>query len=128
MKPLPQDTVPHDLESAIAVVKGVMEPSDMAHIKEAHSSDFLVGQVHFGLGMAVRNNFGCWERGTPLHNWFLENLQIAHGDDLSGIILDCAFRDLRGEPRRERELAEQYRQHWLRNGIDPATGQKLPAR
>lgn len=42
-------------------------------------------------------------------------------------ILDCAFRELRGEPRRERELAEQYREHWLRNGIDPTTGQKLEA-
>ncbi len=101
--------VPINLEEAVATLKAGLTPED---IKEIKNPIFDAARVHFTVGMMLRNEWSLWEKDTILVKWFKENYGIEHADDLSGLILDCLVRDVQGLPRRDKELAKRYIDHW----------------
>lgn len=103
------DYVPFDLEDAIKTLKEGLTPDDLKEIKK---ETFDAAKVHFTVGMMLRNEWSLWEKDTILVKWFKKNFGIEHADDLSGLILDCLVRDIQGLPRREKELAQRYIDHW----------------
>jgi hypothetical protein len=104
-----QDKVPINLDDAVKTLHEGMSPEDVAEFK---SKSFSPQQLHFGLGMLLRNEWSLWEKETILVKWFKENYGVDHADDISGLILDCLYRDIIDKPRRAEALAKQYIAHW----------------
>jgi hypothetical protein len=104
-----QDKVPINLDDAVATLREGMSPEDIAEFK---SATFSPQQLHFGLGMMLRNEWSLWEKETILVRWFKEKYGVDHADDVSGLILDCLYQDVLGKPRRDEKLAKQYIAHW----------------
>lgn len=106
---LNQDKVPVNLEDALTILKEGLSPEDISELKEPH---FSPAQLHHSVGMMLRNEWSLWESDTILVKWFKEKYGIEHADDISGIILDCLWKDTNESPRRDEELAKKYIQHW----------------
>lgn len=103
------DMVPINLEEAIKTIKDGLTPEDIAEIQNPM---FDAPRVHFTVGMMLRNEWSLWDKDSILVRWFKQNYGIDYADDVSGLILDCLVRDVQGIPRRDKELAKQYIQHW----------------
>jgi len=98
---VPQIYIPTDLPDCIRQLDSMLSPEDKAYIQSGRS-------VHFSLGMWMRNNWGLW-RGSRLQTYFTDN-GIHHPDDMSGVILDCYVKHLRGEKvKYKRMLREAHR-------------------
>lgn len=106
---LNQDIVPCNLEEAIKVLKEGLTKEDIEVIK---APKFNAVEVHFSVGTMLRNEWTLWDKDTVLVKWFEKNYGITHADDVSGLILDCLCKDIRGEPRKDKELAKQFIEHW----------------
>lgn len=106
---LNQDKVPINLEDAIQTLKEGLEPSDIEALKKP---TFSPSQLHFTAGMALRNEWSLWEKDTILVTWFKKEYGLDHADDISGLILDCLYRDVIGEPRQDKALAKRFLDHW----------------
>jgi hypothetical protein len=103
------DMVPINLEEAVKTLKEGLTPADFEEIKK---DDFDAAKVHFTVGMMLRNEWSLWDKDSIMVRWFKENYGIEHADDVSGLILDCLVRDVQGLPRRDKELAKRYINHW----------------
>lgn len=104
--------VPINLEEAIKTVKEGLSQDDLIEIKNPM---FDASSVHFTVGMMLRNEWSLWDNNSVLVRWFKENYGIEYADDVSGLILDCLTRDIQGLPRREKQLAKQFIDHWKKN-------------
>lgn len=102
------DKIPRNLDEAVEMVKEVLTEADIASIKNGLSPI----DVHFTTGMNIRNDWSLWDKGNPLVKGFWERYGIDHADDISGIILDCVWRDILGEPRRDRQIAKENKKYW----------------
>jgi hypothetical protein len=103
------DLVPINLEEAIKTIKEGLTQDDLIEIKNPM---FDAARAHFTVGMMLRNEWSLWDKDSILVRWFKENYGIDFADDVSGLILDCLVRDIQGLPRRDKELAKRYFQHW----------------
>jgi len=106
---LNQDKVPVTLDEAIAIIKEGMTPEDHAAVIKPI---FTPAQLHFTVGLLVRNEWSLWDKETILVRWFKQTYGIDHADDICGLIFDCLHRDCLGQPRRDKELAKKYLDHW----------------
>jgi len=104
---LNQDKVPVNLEEALVLLKEALSDAEKEEIKKMLST-----QLHFSLGMYLRNEWSLWDKDSILCMWFLTTYGVNHADDVSGIILECLINDLNGEPRRDKILAEKFIRHW----------------
>lgn len=122
VKKIDPEFIPHDVPSAIAELVRLLEPADIERIKNLHPCD-----VHFGMGMFLRNNWNMWDRNTMLNQDFQRRYGLfGHGDDVSGIILHCLWREVCGQPWGDDKVAARYRAHWQRAGLNPKTGEEVP--
>lgn len=64
--------------------------------------------MHFGLGTAMRNQWGLWSGRSALARWFRVR-KIDHPEDMSWIVLEAYVRHVRGEPVRLHALLEEVR-------------------
>jgi hypothetical protein len=103
------DKVPSSLEDAIATLREGLAEADITELRRA---TFDPAQLHFSVGMLIRNEWSLWDKETILVKWFKQKYDLDHADDISGIILDCLHRDVIGKPRRDSELAKRYIDHW----------------
>lgn len=106
---LNQDKVPATLDEAVQILKEGLSTADIAEIK---TPKFDAARVHFTVGMMLRNEWSLWDKDSILVRWFQGRYGISHADDVSGLILDCLCRDVRGEPRKDKELAKKFIDHW----------------
>lgn len=104
---LNQDKVPTTLEEALDLLKQAMSPEEAAKVKVMKPAE-----LHFSLGMFLRNEWSLWQEGNILNVWFLKTYGVKHPDDISGIILECLINDMNGVPRRDKILAKQFIDHW----------------
>jgi hypothetical protein len=107
-------TVPRTLEEAIALAREFIQSQPLAARDDGH-------WLHFGYGMHLRNEWGLWGGGSPLVVE-LNALGLHHADDMSGLIITCALRDLAGEDRGIEAEVKRYQDHWVRmTGVQPAS-------
>lgn len=106
------DMVPINLEEAIKTLTEGLTPEDIAEIKRPN---FVPSQVHMTVGIMLRNEWSLWDKDSILMRWFKKNYGIDHADDLSGLIIDCLVQDIKDKPRRDKELAKKYIDHWKKN-------------
>ena len=114
------DQVPATVDEAIEQLFAALSPEEKTQIAALDSS-----AVHMTLGMYLRNNWSLWDRTTKLSLDFQKRFKLyCHGDDLSGIILTGLWASVQGRNVAHvlEQEAEKYRLHWIRHGLDPATG------
>jgi len=111
-----EDIVPINLEECLSIIKSSLTPEDIAEIQRSTSNPC---QVHFNFGMYLRNSWSIWEKNTPLRNWFKNEYDIEHPDDISGIIMDCLWQDIRNKPRKDKQLTESYKNYWKKIEENP---------
>ncbi len=103
------DMVPINLEEALKTLKEGLTPDDT---KQILAEDFDAANVHFTVGLMLRNEWSLWDRESILVRWFKENYGIEQSDDISGLILDCLVRDVQNTPRKDKEFAKKCIDHW----------------
>ncbi len=107
---VPQIYIPQDLPDCIRHLDTVLSAEYKNYIlKEGAAA------VHFSLGMWMRNSWGFW-RGSSLQTYFIDN-GIQHPDDMSGVILDCYEKHLRGEEvnyKRMLRNARREEKKWIK--------------
>ena len=91
------------------------EKKALREIEEEHISLF-----HHTWGEEIRNNWSMWEKDTLLVNSF-KILGITHPDDMSGIILTSAYRQLNNKPIKLKEQVKKYQEYWISE-----IGKKMP--
>lgn len=114
-KLIDEDSVPSNLEECLDCIKSNLTEEDKIEIKSKGCSSTM---AHFGAGMYLRNEWSLWESESRLVKWFKAHYGVEHADDISGIIMECLWNDVRGEPRRDKILAEQYLKHWQQQSDD----------
>lgn len=99
--------IPKDLDDCFRELDKLLKKEDIEKIrkKEIEAID-----MHFGLGMGLRNAWGLWG-GSRLAEYF-NKMGIFHPDDMSGIILDSYVRYLRKEPIRLEDQIAVYKKFW----------------
>ena len=83
--------IPKNLEEAFKELDKMLSPELKKGIKDGTEND-----LHMGLGMWIRNNWGLW-KGFDLAKWF-NKLGIGHPDNMSGIILNSYALHLNNKP------------------------------
>ena len=104
-----EDVVPSNLNEAVTILRDSLTAEDVMEIQKENSDP---SRLHFTLGMYLRNSWSLWEEDLPMKNWFTKEYGINHPDDISSIILDCLWRDVRNEPRQDKMMAEKYKKYW----------------
>ena len=106
---------PKTLYEAILKLDDLM--TDEARVRFAKESGTSPGsKFHFGGGMAMRNNWGLWDKEQPLTTWFRNN-GIWHADDMSSLIYKaywCFLNDMRFDIDNEVYFYESY---WKMTGV-----------
>lgn len=129
-RPLPEapvkpadDIVPSTLEEAIqAVLARVAAPDVQTFIKNPESKPAM---VHESMGQGMRNAWSLWDKETVFVRHCIDTYGLSHGDDISGLIFHCVWKDVRGEDRDIDGFVQSCKDHWRKMGIDPKTGEKL---
>jgi hypothetical protein len=103
------DVVPVNLEEALKLLKEGLDTEDIQEITRPRS---CASQQHFLFGMVLRNEWSLWDKENVLVKWFERVYSISHADDVSSLILECLWTDLRNEPRRDKEIAKGFINHW----------------
>lgn len=91
----------------MTLLKEALSPQEKIETQKMLSS-----QLHFSLGMYLRNEWGLWDKDSIINMWFRKTYGVDHADDVSGIIVECLINDLTGKPRRDKILAKQFVEHW----------------
>ena len=118
-----EDKVPSTVDEAIDMLVATMEPVERDAFTALDGAD-----VHHGLGTHVRNTWSFWEQGTPLQQDFIKRFGLfGHADDMSAIIIASAQVKIAGGDvaLEQQRLAERFRQHWSRMGLNPLTGERV---
>ena len=93
-----QSDPPRSLEEAVRRLIDDLTPEMRATMMEMAESDLI--DLHFGLGMAVRNAYGLHDPDSPLMGDAVEQLGLGYlrdPDIVSGEIIEQAWRLLRTE-------------------------------
>jgi hypothetical protein len=86
--------IPKDIEDCFRQLDSFWSDSLKSELKKMSLNEFL-SQAHFGIGMWLRNNWGLWV-GSRLSKYFY-SFNYSHPDDISSIILELYYRQLKGE-------------------------------
>jgi len=115
-----EDKVPATFEEAVVMAIAALTENDLDHIKNAGRDST---ETHFNVGMYLRNSWSMWDTDTPLNKDFQKRFGLfGHGDDVSGLLWHCIFNRVRGQPDDTDGQVEQFRRHWQKYSVDPATG------
>lgn len=115
---------PADLDEAIELLKGYFAAS-IDEIKAVTEREFS-SRVHHMSGRTLRNEwFLWWFEGHGYKEWpqekpkivaWFNNIGIVHADDMSGILMTCLYRNLKGEDYKLDDQVERYKKHWREQG------------
>jgi hypothetical protein len=111
------------LEEAIEIAKTKIS------LPDDHDEESVVSGHHHTLGRKMRNDWGLWG-GGDLHKE-LSKLGLSHPDDMSALIIKCAYRDLTGQDRDIDGIVGYYKDYWAQfSGAkldDPSAKTREPA-
>jgi hypothetical protein len=109
---LDPDKVPNTMDEAVAMVIAGLSEEDKVVLRDPAVT---VGMMHFGVGQFIRNAWSFWE-DTPLRRDCIQRWRIAHGDDVSGLLLAWVVAELRGESFDPADCCSHFHAHWTRHG------------
>jgi len=103
--------IPQNLEEAILrTINTIISTDDNIKLIKSDTSENIVSKVHHTYGRQIRNEWGLWS-GSKLKDDLL-SIGLTHPDDMSSVIILCAIRDIRKEPRLLTEQIEHYKNYW----------------
>lgn len=114
------DVVPRNLDEAVDLLIKALEPDDHVFIEQSSEID-----VHFSLGMNIRNMWSLWQVEMPLATWFRETLGLGHADDTSSIILQSFWSKVKNEPFDLQKKVDHYKAYWYKQGINAKTMERI---
>jgi hypothetical protein len=85
------DDVPRTVDEAVRLLLGLVP--DAEQIKIAAMTDNDLVNLHFGLGIWIRNNLCLWDTNSAL----LVATGESHPDDASGVIVRALWQRLRDD-------------------------------
>lgn len=114
--------VPETLDEALAYWTKMWKEAEQETKDEllAMTKDDFIGSHHFGIGTWMRNNWGFWKQDSKLYQEMVK-LGLHHPDDMSGLILDCAYCQIHGLPLNVEGKVAEYERYWKKqeNSLDP---------
>ena len=78
---LQNTNLPETVDEAVERLMAILENDAKSEIRSMTEDDLI--DLHFSLGMAIRNAFGLHEPGSKL----LASCGVVHPDDASGVII-----------------------------------------
>ena len=106
------DIVPSSLEQAVKVIIDDLKEDELDFIQNNSPVD-----VHFSFGAFLRNAWSLWDTETILVQHFLNKYNIGHADDISSLILDCVWRQVKGQKWEVEKHVDKCHKHWLKFGL-----------
>ncbi len=86
---MPNSNLPATIEAAVRLLESLVPVDEQSKIIGMQESDLV--NLHFSLGLWIRNQLGIGGANTPL----LEATGEAHPDDASGVIIRAFWMALR---------------------------------
>lgn len=82
------EKMPDTVEKAIDILKSVLTEEQKEELAKTKKKDLI--NYHFTLGMWIRNNFGLWQKNSPLR----DDLEVDHPDDASMEMIERLWKEL----------------------------------
>ena len=105
--------IPKNLTEALERLETEITYEDLERFRK----DGVPPAWHFSGGMAMRNAWGLWQPNTPLVKYF-KRLGVWHADDMSGIIMKCLVRRLKGEPLLVKNQVRAIKAFWAKEKVN----------
>lgn len=106
---------PRTLEEAIDAVIMAMDStleSDRKYLMDAGTSHDFAAILHHSFGRFMRNKWKLWDKESVLYKDINGRFGLTHGDDLSGLILQCAWDKIKGNRHQPQVYADSYKSYW----------------
>lgn len=100
------DSVPTTLQESLDNIKTYLDGEDVGQLQHYDHNPFLTEKIG-----AAKFLVGAWSLGdgeSRLVMWFNQEYGVKNGDQIAEMILDCLFCDVKGIPRRDKELASKF--------------------
>jgi len=104
-----QEHYPVSIEEAVIQLLKILPDTTQQNIFSMSEKEFTVDS-HFGLGLCIRNNWIRGGGGELLNNF--KSKGIFHPDDMSGIILQCYYRQLHNQDWELEKQIKYYQDYW----------------
>ncbi len=101
--------IPKDLQECCEQLDTLLSQDTKDSIKKMETKKEMI-KYHFYLSFWMRNNWGLW-RGSRLKEYFI-SMGITHPDDMSGIILECYYRQLHNQDWELDKQIKHYQDYW----------------
>lgn len=105
-----QNNIPKNLDEAISYFENNWSERQKEDFKKLPEAD-AVTQLHFSVGLWIRNNWLRNEEELSLKNYF-NSIDISHPDDISSIILTSLHRKLNNKEINLNGQVENYKAYW----------------
>ncbi len=113
------DVIPTTIAAAVDVLVAAMTDEELSEISRGATT----AMAHHGLGRWLRNNWSLWDLTTPLNRDAVKTYGLAHGDDLSSLILNWAWAKIEqgGSVFEPQAHAEELKEYWKNRDTDALT-------
>lgn len=117
IKEIKEKYIPKTLDEALDYLLEKI-PEDQKRWAKLWTKEEFMGKTHMFLGMNIRNDWKLWfnDEDNELTTYFT-SLNINHGDDRSGIILDSLYNKMMGRPLDIEKQVARYIDYWKKSGI-----------
>lgn len=105
-----KEFIPRNLDECFAELENNSDKKSLEEWLLMDEGD-AVFNIHFGVGMGIRNNWGLWGGENELCKFF-NSIGIKHADDMSAIIFFSFHRQKNGKPIQLEEQVKIYWKHW----------------
>ena len=117
MSLIDEDSVPSTIKAAVDDVVSRVTEEDREAMKDMDEGTFGA-RVHHSIGRYIRNNWSLWAKDSPLKRDAVNTYGIAHGDDISGLILAWIWHAVVEKEFDPQEHVKKYHEHWKATGSD----------
>lgn len=99
---------PCTIDGAVSMLLASFSEDDLDFIRTSEKVPY-----HFGPGMAIRNAWRLWEKENPLVQDARNTFNIAHADDISGLIFEWAIAKVKGVDFDPHKFAKDVDDFWM---------------
>ncbi len=103
------DSVPSTIKEALGMFLKALDEEERKALSGVDEDQVCL--FHHTWGQDMRNYWSLWEKDTPLVNNF-KKIGISHADDMTGILLTSAHRQLNKKPLKLNEQVSKFQEYW----------------
>lgn len=106
------------LSTIKAAVSSIIESLQDEDLDEIINPNYSPANIHHTVGRHIRNEWLLWQNDSPLKRDAVNTYGIAHADDISDLILEWVFANVRGMPFDPIAHCDCYHEHWKTYGTN----------